>query len=197
MNPITHALVGWAVASAPRESRARDRALVTVAGIIPDFDGFGAPVEILTRDTTQPLLWWTDYHHLLGHNLVAGVAMAAVAFGLGTRRRLTAALAFLSFHLHILGDVVGARGPDGYDWPIPYLWPFTRDLELAWSGQWALNAWPNFVITGILLALTFRLAWQRGYSPLEMISTRADRAFVETLRNRFGQPALAPSPPAD
>jgi hypothetical protein len=32
--------------------------------------------------------------------------------------------------------------------------------------------------------LTFYLAWERGYSPLEMISKRADVAFVAALRQR-------------
>ena len=90
-----------------------------------------------------------------------------------------------AFHSHILGDVIGARGPDGYQWPIPYLLPFSRTPELVWSGQWALNAWQNFVITAIALSLTFYIAWSRGHSPLEIFSSRADRAFVETLRTRF------------
>jgi hypothetical protein len=63
-----------------------------------------------------------------------------------------------------------------------------RDWELTWSGQWQLNAWPNFAITGALLALMFYLAWRRGFSPLEMVSGRADRAFVKALRERFGEP---------
>jgi len=29
------------------------------------------------------------------------------------------------------------------------------------------------------------VACKRGFSPLEMISARADQAFVQTLRNRF------------
>ena len=31
------------------------------------------------------------------------------------------------------------------------------------------------------------LAWRRGYSPLEMVSRRADGAFVQALRQRFGE----------
>ena len=56
------------------------------------------------------------------------------------------------------------------------------------GGQWALNAWPNFLVTGGALALTFFLAWKRGFSPLEMISGRADRVLVDALRDRFGYP---------
>jgi hypothetical protein len=96
----------------------------------------------------------------------------------------TAALAFLSFHLHLLGDLVGARGPDGYQWPIPYLLPFSRAWEWTWEGQWALNAWPNFALTIALLLATFFLAWKRGFSPLEILSARTDQGFVRTLRAR-------------
>jgi len=99
-----------------------------------------------------------------------------------------AALTLLSFHLHLLEDLVGARGPDGYQWPIPYLMPFSQAGTLSWIGQWALNAWPNFLITGALLIATFYLAWRRGYSPLEMVSLKADAAFVGALRNGFSLP---------
>jgi hypothetical protein len=33
-----------------------------------------------------------------------------------------------------------------------------------------------------LLLMTFYLAWSRGFSPLEMISLKADAAFVTVLR---------------
>jgi hypothetical protein len=36
-----------------------------------------------------------------------------------------------------------------------------------------------------VLLLTFLLTRRRGYSPLEMLSVQADRAFVETLRRQF------------
>ena len=109
------------------------------------------------------------------------VAFAAFA----QRKGMTALLVFLSFHLHLFCDIIGARGPDGDQWPIPYLEPFSHLPRLIWSGQWALNAWPNMLITAILLALALRWAWQRGYSPLEMVSAKADAVFVETLRRRF------------
>ena len=108
-----------------------------------------------------------------------------LGFRLATKRWTTALLVFVSFHLHLLGDVLGARGPDGHQWPIPYLLPFSRAWQWTWSGQWALNAWPNFLITGAALALSFYLAWKRGVSPLELISSKADQAFVYALRRRF------------
>ena len=188
MNPITHFLTGWAVANAAELDR-RDRALVAVAGIAPDVDGLGIVVDFATAATRHPTEWWGSYHHVIGHNLAAGCLVAGVALALAHRKARTAALAFVSFHLHLLGDLIGSRGPDGYRWPIPYLEPFSDAWQWTWSGQWALNAWPNFTITASLLALTFYCAWRRGFSPLELVSTRADRAFVDTLRLRFGRPA--------
>lgn len=183
MNPVTHLLVGWMVANSATLNR-RERAAVTLAGVVPDIDGLGAPLEVLTRDWERPLTWFSQYHHTL-HNITFAVAVAGISFLVATRRWKTAALAFVSFHLHLLGDLVGARGPDGHQWPIPYLLPFSRSWEWAWQGQWALNAWPNFAITGVLVVATFYLAWRRGFSPLEIVSSRADAAFVAVLRARF------------
>lgn len=184
MNLITHALVGWTVANCSKTLLKRDMLLITAAGVIPDIDGLGAPVEVLTRDSSNPLLWWTDYHHGLHTILFCAIVCAAASF-FSRRKVLTALLAAVSFHLHILGDILGAKGPDGYQWPIPYLRPFTEAWQFAWEGQWELNAWPNIAITIILLAITFRLAWLRGYSPVGLVSERADNAFVETIRKRF------------
>ncbi len=189
MSPVTHFLVGWIVANSADLNR-KERAAVTVAGVIPDIDGIGAIAETLTRGWDKPLLWYSEYHHVLGHNLGFAVMVAAVSFMLATRRWKTAVLAFLSFHLHLLGDLVGGRGPDGYQWPIPYLLPFSDTWQWTWQGQWELNAWPNFVITIIALVMTFYLAWKRGYSPLEMVSASVDRTFIETLRHRFSDPRL-------
>ncbi|HPM76937.1 MAG TPA: metal-dependent hydrolase [bacterium] len=186
MNPLTHFFVGWAAANAAALSR-RERAVVVLAGIAPDVDGLGIVAEALTKHTDAPLLWWSQYHHVLAHNLWFGLALAATASALATRRWATAGLALLAFHLHLLGDLIGARGPDGDQWPIPYLWPFSTKLQLAWVHQWALNAWPNFVLTAALLFLTLYLAARRGFSPLEFISTKADAKFVETLRRRGGR----------
>jgi hypothetical protein len=105
-----------------------------------------------------------------------------------TQRWKTSALAFLSFHLHLVADVIGGRGVDGYHWPIPYLLPFSNTWQWTWEYQWGFNAWPNFLITGVALAATLFLAWKRGHSPLEMVSASADTVFVGTLRHRFPYP---------
>jgi hypothetical protein len=37
----------------------------------------------------------------------------------------------------------------------------------------------------VLIASAVALAWERGFSPLEMFSTKADTVFVGALRARF------------
>jgi inner membrane protein len=183
MSPVTHFFTGWVFANC-FDLKRRDRALVTLACVAPDVDGLGIIPELLTRNSAHPLLWFSLYHHSL-HNLAFAVVIAAVAFALAAQKWKTGLLALLSFHIHLFEDVLGSRGPEGYQWPIPYLAPFSSSLQLVWRGQWGLNAWPNIVITIVLLVVTLWLAWRRGFSPLEMVSAKADRALVETLRRRY------------
>jgi len=185
MSPITHFFMGWAVTNSAPSLGKRDRALVTWASVVPDLDGLGIIADRLTRNSSHPLNWWGDYHHTLGHNLGFVIVVVAIAAIFATQRVKTTLLVLLSFHLHLLADLIGARGPDGDQWPIPYLLPFSKQLQLTWSGQWALNGWPNFVITGALIGMMFIFARQRGFSPLEMVSSKADAIFVRALRTRF------------
>ena len=187
MNPITHFLVGWSVANIDGLN-ARERTAVTIAGIIPDVDAAGIVVEKLSLGSEKPLLWWTEYHHVLTHNIGFCILVSAIIFGISQKKWLTMGLAILSFHLHLLGDIIGAKGPEGYQWPIPYFQPFSNSLQVAWEGQWAINAWPNIVITIALMGLSCYLAWKRGFSFIGIISTSADSVFIKALRNRFGRP---------
>ncbi|HYM06563.1 MAG TPA: metal-dependent hydrolase [Terriglobales bacterium] len=183
MSPVTHFLTGWLLANCARLDRT-ERALVTLACVAPDVDGLGIVPELLTRNSAHPLNWFTLYHHCL-HTLAFSLIVAALSAVLAKQKWKTGWLALLSFHIHLFEDMLGSRGPDGYQWPVPYLSPFSPTVQLSWHGQWALNAWPNIVITTALLLLTLWLAWWRGFSPLEMISAKADSAFVAALRNRF------------
>jgi inner membrane protein len=185
MSPITHFFMGWAVANSVPSLAKRDRAFVTWASVVPDLDGLGIIAEKLTQNSSQPLNWWSNYHHVLGHNLGFALVFTIVAAVFAKQKVKTTFLVFFSFNLHLLADLVGARGPDGDQWPIPYLLPFSDHVQLTWSGQWALNAWPNIVITAVLIGIAVILARQRGFSPLEMFSAKADAAFIRALRKRF------------
>ena len=190
MSPVTHLLASWLVASVPKLER-RDVALITFAGVAPDLDGLGAIPELLTRHSSHPLDWFSRYHHVLAHNLTFAVLAAIAVFVLSKRRWLTAGLAFLTVHLHLAMDLLGSRGPDGYNWPIPYLEPFSSKLQLAWSGQWVLNSWQNVAITCVLLCLTIIRAIQTGSSPVSVFSPGVDRKVVEALRARWSRVATS------
>jgi hypothetical protein len=182
---VTHYLLGWLVANADGFRR-RERAAITLAGVAPDVDGLGIIPELLTRHSAHPLNWFSDYHHVWGHNLAFGVFIAGISLLVAANKLKTTLFVLLSFHLHLLCDVLGARGPDGEQWPISYLAPFSQSWQWSWNHQWALNAWPNFLVTGFALVATFYLAWKSGYSPVEMFSQKSDRMFVDALRRRFG-----------
>ena len=228
MSPVTHLFAGWILASAfpadkPTSLTKREKALVVAAALAPDLDGIGIIPELLTRNSSHPLLWFSQYHHSL-HTLAFALVCTLVAyliagplvnfrFGptilqptalqpttsnptvvnpkLSVRRApthpwMTALLVFVSFHLHLLCDLIGARGSDGYQWPIPYLKPFSNAWQLTWHGQWALNGWQNFVVTGLFLAVTLWIAGKYGSSPLELASEKMNRAFTQVVSSRLG-----------
>jgi inner membrane protein len=200
MSPVTHFFAGWLLASATPLNR-REKAAIVCAGLAPDLDGLGIIPELLTRNSSHPLLWFSQYHHAL-HTLAFGLLVTLAAWlycsrpqftfsravhvpNTPTRPWITALLALLSFHLHLFCDLVGSRGPDGYSWPIPYLAPFSSRLHLTWHGQWPLNAWQNILITCALLGVTLWIARINGSSPVELFSLQGNRLFISTLRRRF------------
>jgi hypothetical protein len=191
VNPVTHLLLSWTIAEPILETR-RDRALVALAGIAPDADGAGILVD-LARGVHPSEGLYAAFHHILAHNLMAGMVVALAAFALARRRAACAALALVAFHLHLLGDLVGSAGPGGSVWTLSYLYPFSEQ-EFAWQGQWELNAWPNLVITALLIVAAGAAAVRRGRSPLELVSRRADAALVAALRRRFGGGATPRTP---
>jgi hypothetical protein len=189
MSPVTHGLISWLVANVPGVERG-GRRLIVLAGLAPDLDGLGIIVQLATAGSEHPLEWFSEYHHRLTHNALAAVVCAGSCAWWG-RSWMIGALSLAAFHLHLLCDLIGGRGPDGYQWPIPYFQPFASGWEWTWSGQWALNAPPNVVITaGALLACAF-LACQRGFSPVELVWPPADPTCVATLRRWFRHPTTS------
>ena len=84
MNPVTHLLVGWNVANAATLTQ-RERAVVTLGGVIPDVDGFGMIPDLLTRNTAHPTEWWGEFHHVLAHNLDGPLADPSALLGTSAR----------------------------------------------------------------------------------------------------------------
>jgi hypothetical protein len=187
MSPVTHVLIGWSLANSFRLSR-EERAAVVIAAVIPDVDGVVLALDFLRHHSGLHLEWWNTYHHVLAHNIGFALFTAMVAFAVSKRRWMVGSLGLMSFHVHLICDVLGSKGPDGDPWPIHYLLPFSDSWQWTWSGQWELNAWQNFVITAIVTGHMFYLAWKNGVSPLEFISSTANAALSSTLRRRFGMP---------
>ncbi|OGK06378.1 MAG: hypothetical protein A2W80_15385 [Candidatus Riflebacteria bacterium GWC2_50_8] len=181
MNIITHALIGWS-AGVRLSTRASDIALISVASIVPDIDAFGAIIDIINGGEA---FYFSTFHHKFGHCLLFCLLLLPVIYRLSHKNlRLTAWFAGV-FHLHLFCDIVGARGPDGYAWPIYYLWPFSED-GVAWSVQWHVNAWPNILLTCLLIFDFLKQAALVGFTPLRLVSREADNVLVNTLQKRFG-----------
>ena len=191
MNIITHALIGWCAGNRISRQPA-DVALVTAASLVPDIDAAGALVDLIRGGEAE---LFSAFHHKFGHCLLFCLLLAFLVWRWRKSARLALWCAAL-FHLHLLGDVVGARGPDGFQWPIYYFFPFS-EYSLVWSYQWEINAWPNLVLTVFLI---FLFLWQvavAGFSPLFFFSRTADEKLVLTLRQRFKTAAPAADSEAD
>jgi inner membrane protein len=127
MNPATHFLAGWLIANVDHLER-RDRALVILAAVIPDLDGLGILSDIASKDHEAGLIAYGQYHHVLAHNVFFGLLLATVVYAVSKKRVLAASLVLLSFHIHLLGDLLSGRGPDGTVWTISYLYPVLKDV---------------------------------------------------------------------
>ena len=187
MSPITHFLVGWATLERALPSR-RDKAIVAIAGVLPDLDGLGIVIDFATRVLGLPETdYYQAFHRLYGHGLAAALAITLVAGAISHRRVITALLACVAVHLHFVCDLLGSRGngPDDI-WGIWYFAPFSTSHLVAWSGQWPLVGWQNMLITAVLIAITLERAARHGYSPLAIVSPRADRELVAVLRKWRG-----------
>ena len=182
MNPETHLLASWIIGAKTTDNE-RDCRLVALAGILPDADGLGLIADGLARAFGwKKTFLYLDYHHYLLHGAFGAVLITGLLV-LFARQKLRVALLCLAvFHLHLLGDLVGSRGPSAADlWPVFYLGPFTKDPMWIWKGQLPLDHWFNRYLSAALLGWALWLAVQRGYSFVGVFSRRLDRVFVGVL----------------
>ena len=184
MSPETHLLASWIIAAKTTDNP-RDCRLVTLAGILPDADGLGLIVDLAggvvrlqaDRSSTSSIII-TSCTAQLG-----GILIAALLACFARRRWRVALLALLVFHLHLLCDFVGSRGPSPEDlWPIFYLGPFDKDPMWVWKGQWRLDSWINRYLTVALFLWALWLPVRLGYSVVGVFNRRADQVFVGVLR---------------
>jgi len=185
MSPITHFLGSWLIATATTNN-ARDRKLVTLAGILPDLDGLGIVADIalsIVSGKETSFHYYQHYHHYLLHGWPGALLVTALLVCFARQRWRVGLLCLLMFHLHLICDLIGSRGPTPGDlWPINYAEPLYRSPVLFWKGQWRLDGWQNRVVSIILVLTELGLASNRGYSCVEVFSGKADSVFVAVLQ---------------
>jgi inner membrane protein len=196
MNPLTHLLASWIVAAKTTDNL-RDRRLVTLAGVVPDLDGLGIVIDYANGAYTNGhFYYYQSYHHFWTHGLPAAVVCAILMAALARRRWRVLGLAFLTFHLHLLCDFFGSRGPDpGDKWYLFYLAPWKNHPMWAWKHQWPLDGWQNWAITTALYIWALCIAVKKGDSFVGVINHRWDRVFVGVLQRWYARwrPEVAPS----
>ena len=188
MNPLTHLLASWIIAAKTTDNL-RDRRLVSLAGVAPDLDGLGIIIDYAKGAfASGQFYYYPQYHHLLSHGL-EGAVVCSILMAVMARRHLRVFwLAMLTFHLHLLFDLVGSRGPDKGDiWPIFYFAPSSQNPMWMWKHQWPLDGWQNWVITMVLFVWALWLAVKKGDSFIGVFNHRFDQVFVGVLRKWHGQ----------
>jgi hypothetical protein len=180
---LTHLLASWLVA-ARTTNNPRDCRLATLAGLLPDADGLGLVADV-TNDLLggHPTHYYAQFHHYWLHG-VFGAALITLGLTLFARERWRVAfVALFLFHLHLLCDFAGSRGPSPEDlWPIFYLGPFDKDPMWIWKGQWRLDGWQNRLVSAGTLVGSMFVALRAGHSFVGVFNRRADRVFVDVLR---------------
>jgi len=183
MSPETHLFASWLVA-AKTTRNLRDCRLVTLAGILPDADGLGLVVDWITnaRGGVQTALY-PEYHHFLLHGAFGAALIAATMAAFAQDRWRVAWLALITFHLHLVCDLVGSRGPSPQDlWPIFYFGPFTHKPMLLWRGQWRLDGWQNRYFSSVIFLWALWLGAKRRDSFVGVFNRRVDNIFCAVLR---------------
>lgn len=185
MSPIAHFIGSWLLAACAADNP-RDRRLVTLAGILPDGDALGLVADVVKHLATGQELdfvYYQKFHHVWLHGW-PGALMITVSLACFAKQRWrVAAWGLTAFHLHLICDLLGSRGPSPADlWPICYGEPLFRHPIWFWKGQWRLDGWQNAVVFLTFFAFSLGLAVRRGYSFAEVFGQRADQAFTATVR---------------
>ena len=185
MEPVVHLIGSWLVASATTNNP-RDRKLVTLAGVLPDADGLGIIPDVVGswisgKECTY--YYYQQYHHLLFHGWPAAIVVSILFALYAQQRRRVLLLCLATFHLHLLCDLVGSRGPDPGDlWPICYSEPLFRHPIWFWKHQWKLDGWQNQTIFFLIFGASLLVAVKKGYSFFEIFGSRLDSVFVKVLQ---------------
>jgi len=176
-------LTGWLIAAYATDNP-RDCRLVTLASILPDADGLGLLVDGVNHLLGHPQThFYVRYHHFLLHGLFGAMLLTLVFAALARKRGRVALLCVLVYHLHLVCDLVGSRGPAPEDlWPIFYFGPFDKDPMWLWKHQWRLDGWQNRYFSVAIFFWALLLAELKGHSVVGVFNRRLDAVFVSVLR---------------
>jgi hypothetical protein len=171
----THAGLGWVIGLLPAGSDRRLRAWCTAAAVLPDLD---AGAMLFGMDA------YVRWHHKPGHNVFLGVLCVAAAVAHFWKRPvrqrlLVGVLVAVCFASHLLTDMKLSG------WEVVLFWPFS---ERGYGFQPILplghpiNTW----LVYYFMTLPWFLAIWARVTPLELISPRLDRMFVNAFRRKTG-----------
>ena len=169
MHVQTHILSGWCLGNLFGLGK-RERSLAILAAGLHDLDGLSI--------IFGPVAYWR-YHHLLGHNLLAGFLISAVLTWF-SKEKVKGFIAYLAlFHIHIAADYFSS----GQEWVIYYFWPFSK-VGFENPSGWDFYSWQNigtgFFFIGWMVFIIFR----NKRTPFESVMPNLDRQIVE-LAERF------------
>jgi hypothetical protein len=183
MSPMTHLLASWILAERATDNT-RDCRLATLAGILPDADGLGLVVDVVRPMLgLAPTQYYARYHHYLLHGAFGAVLIAGLLACLARRKLRVVVVALVLFHLHLLCDLAGSRGPAPEDlWAIYYAGPFDRDPMWLWKGQWRLDGWQNRIIGVTVFVYALWRAPVVGHSVVGVFNRRVDAVLVGVLQ---------------
>lgn len=127
--------------------------------------------------------FYHQFHHVLCHGWPAALVLCSLLAAFGKDRWRVLAFCLVTFHLHLLCDLLGSRGPSLSDvWPINYGEPLFRHPIWIWRAQWRLDGWQNGVLFVLLFAGALRRSVRFGHSFAEVLGPKADETFVRVLR---------------
>ena len=170
MHLPTHLILSWLVGH--RLQNRRDRVIVAWAGVAPDLDALTALAGIEVYGT---------WHHVLTHGITAVVVLTALWTWLARSKLPVAALSALTFHLHLVCDLLGS----GVQWGIKYLYPFSS-AEIFTPYGWSLASWQNVAITVVGMTAAGWIGVRRGRTFAEtFLPAAGEAAVVEALQRRF------------
>lgn len=169
MHVQTHIMSGWCVADL-FQLTPRERCFAMIAAAAADLDGLGL---IAGMD------YYVRYHHVLGHNLCFGVALALILVAFATHRLKVFWLSLALFHLHLVLDYFGS----GPGWGIRYWWPFS-EASYQFIYAWEFMSWQNMAAAAFFLVWTLLIAIKSRRTPLEVIMPSLDRKFIQALHRK-------------